>query len=147
MLTELVAARLLAVTVASGAAASSDDVYPNKVCNHGAATLFIEEITPSILYYMAFVEQTGAVDKVENVLYSARDSVKFQIVAAHQALKVIEKWGVGMLEIEIHKGGGNSYLRLCCRNCGKATEQLFENEEFSKIFDDVFGIDRHAATF
>ncbi len=53
---------------------------------------------------MAFVEQTGAVDKVENVLYSARDSVKFQIVAAHQAPKVIENWGVGIFGIEIHKG-------------------------------------------
>ncbi len=56
MLTELVAAQLLAATVASGAAASSDDVYPKKVCNHGAAELFTEELTPSIEYYMAFVE-------------------------------------------------------------------------------------------
>ena len=56
MVTELVTAQLLAATVATGAASSSDDVYPDNGCNHGAATLFTEELTPSIEYFMAFVE-------------------------------------------------------------------------------------------
>ncbi len=65
MMTELVAAQLLAATVASGAAASSADFYPKKVCNHAAASLFTREITASIDYYTCPLYTSDAADDDE----------------------------------------------------------------------------------
>ncbi len=50
MVTELVTAQLAATR------AASSDLSSDNGCNHGAATLFTEELTPSIEYFMAFVE-------------------------------------------------------------------------------------------
>ncbi len=53
-----------------------------------------------------------------------------------------EVWG---RDPERQKGRGNTYLRLGCRACGKATPRLFDAEKFNQIFDDVFGIDREVS--
>ncbi len=61
------------------------------------------------------------------------------------ALEVIAKRGVGRFGVEIQKGRGNSYVRLGCRACGKATPRLFDAEKFNQISDGVFGIDREVS--
>jgi hypothetical protein len=138
---ELVTAQPAATQAASSNVASEND------CLHGAPNLFTMPLTPSIEYFLNFVEAEGDLDKIENALYRARDSSRFSIPAAPMALEVIAKWGVRKFGIEIHKGGTNSYLRFGCRACGRATPQLWRVEQFNQIFDDVFGIDSRLATF
>jgi hypothetical protein len=137
--------RMIKELVTAQPAATQAAFFNN--CPHGAPYLFTKWLNPSIENDLVFVEAEGETDILESALYRARDSERFCIPAAPMALEVIEKWGVGRFGVEIHKGGTNSYLRFGCRACGRATPQLFDAEQFKKIFDDVFKIDGRLATF
>ena len=133
---------------------SSDTTYcPSSMtrptsCLHGALEIFSKTLTPSIVEYLSFMEADGVMDKVQNALWRARDSDRFNIPAAPKALELIEKWGEGSFGIEIHKGGVNScYIRFGCRVCQKATPMIMDKVKFNWIFDEVFGLDRTTATF
>jgi hypothetical protein len=152
MIEELVPAQREAS--AMKASSSSDTTYrPSYMarpdsCLHGAPHLFTSALTPSIVYYLAFMEADGNMDKVENALWRACDSDRFDIPAAPKALEVMEKWGEGSFGVEIHRGRGSSvYIRFGCRVCQKATPTLSDAVKFNQIFDEVFGLDQTTATF
>jgi hypothetical protein len=149
MIGELVTAQPAAqiVTAAAGRVGAPTHDWEARNCYHGAPYLFTTRLNQSIENGLVFVEAEGDTEKLESALYRARDSERFCIPGAPMALEVIEKWGVGWFGVEIHKGGANSYLRFGCRGCNRATAQLFEQEKFKVIFDDVFKIDSAYATY
>jgi hypothetical protein len=109
MIKELVTAQ----REASATQAASSDLSSDNGCLHGAPTLHLDPLTPSIEEYLGFVEAKGATDKVESALYRARDSSRFDIPAAPMLLEVIAKWGVGRFGVEIQKGRKDAGTLTC----------------------------------